>query len=479
MPVSWNEIRHRAIAFSREWQGETREAAERQSFWNDFFNVFGVRRRTAASFVEHVASYPLAGNEDISRHPNRRGSSSASIREAMNGVMRILILVLCPVVLNVPRSALSQISLVCIGRTNDGGYASAVAVAGNYAYLANASDGLRTYDVSNPAHPVRVAQTTNGGIAFGLALSSNFVFVAQDHYGLGIYDISNPANPSLVGQATNDDVIPHSTAVVVSGNYAWLANASSGLWACDITDPANPLVVCQTTTNGGLFHSPIDVAVAGNYAYAACVFDGLRIYDISTPSSPIPLGQVTNSSGTARVLAVAGNYVYLGNSGDGLRIYDVSDPSNPVNVGYVGVTKPGNSYYAIKVAGNYAYVGATADGLHICDVADPANPVEVGSVNVGTVRGIALSGNYVYLANDTSGLGVYLMVPQLRIALTGTNTVLFSWPETPIAFRPQQNATLGPTDWATLTNAPLRVGAWNLMTLPPPATNMFYRLAQE
>ena len=36
MPLSWNEIRHRAIAFSREWQGETREAAERQSFWNDF-----------------------------------------------------------------------------------------------------------------------------------------------------------------------------------------------------------------------------------------------------------------------------------------------------------------------------------------------------------------------------------------------------------------------------------------------------------
>ena len=54
MPLSWTEIRHRAIAFSREWQGETREAAERQSFWNDFFNVFGVRRRTVATFEEPV-----------------------------------------------------------------------------------------------------------------------------------------------------------------------------------------------------------------------------------------------------------------------------------------------------------------------------------------------------------------------------------------------------------------------------------------
>src|SRR6267142_5126396 len=54
MPLSWNEIRHRAIAFSKDWKGETREAAERQTFWNDFFNVFGVRRRTVATFEEPV-----------------------------------------------------------------------------------------------------------------------------------------------------------------------------------------------------------------------------------------------------------------------------------------------------------------------------------------------------------------------------------------------------------------------------------------
>jgi hypothetical protein len=54
VPLSWNEIRHRAITFAREWKGETREAAERQTFWNEFFNVFGVRRRTVATFEEPV-----------------------------------------------------------------------------------------------------------------------------------------------------------------------------------------------------------------------------------------------------------------------------------------------------------------------------------------------------------------------------------------------------------------------------------------
>ena len=54
MPLSWNEIRHRAIAFSKEWQGVKSERAEKQTFWNEFFNVFGIRRRVVASFEEPV-----------------------------------------------------------------------------------------------------------------------------------------------------------------------------------------------------------------------------------------------------------------------------------------------------------------------------------------------------------------------------------------------------------------------------------------
>lgn len=48
----WNEIRHNAIRFTREWTGEKREAAEKQTFWNGFFDVFGIRRRVVASFEE-------------------------------------------------------------------------------------------------------------------------------------------------------------------------------------------------------------------------------------------------------------------------------------------------------------------------------------------------------------------------------------------------------------------------------------------
>jgi hypothetical protein len=54
MPISWNEIRHNAIKFSRDWTGATSESAEKQTFWNEFFQVFGVSRRAVASFEEPV-----------------------------------------------------------------------------------------------------------------------------------------------------------------------------------------------------------------------------------------------------------------------------------------------------------------------------------------------------------------------------------------------------------------------------------------
>lgn len=60
MPISWNEIRHNAIRFSRDWATARSEKADKQTFWNEFFEVFGVRRRVVATFEERVKS--IAGD---------------------------------------------------------------------------------------------------------------------------------------------------------------------------------------------------------------------------------------------------------------------------------------------------------------------------------------------------------------------------------------------------------------------------------
>jgi restriction-modification enzyme MmeI-like protein len=54
MALSWNEIKSRAIEFSKEWKDDFNEHAEAKSFMDAFFNVFGIPRRRVATFEQSV-----------------------------------------------------------------------------------------------------------------------------------------------------------------------------------------------------------------------------------------------------------------------------------------------------------------------------------------------------------------------------------------------------------------------------------------
>ena len=59
--LSLNEIRARAADFATSWQDAHYEKGETQSFYNDFFNVFGVSRRKVSLFEKQVDK--LSGNK--------------------------------------------------------------------------------------------------------------------------------------------------------------------------------------------------------------------------------------------------------------------------------------------------------------------------------------------------------------------------------------------------------------------------------
>ena len=54
MRLGWEEIRRRAREFSTEWKDAHYEKGETQSFYNDFFEVFGINRRRVAIFEKKV-----------------------------------------------------------------------------------------------------------------------------------------------------------------------------------------------------------------------------------------------------------------------------------------------------------------------------------------------------------------------------------------------------------------------------------------
>ena len=42
MPLSWNEIKSRALTFSRTWSEAANEDSQGKPFWIDFFEIFGI-----------------------------------------------------------------------------------------------------------------------------------------------------------------------------------------------------------------------------------------------------------------------------------------------------------------------------------------------------------------------------------------------------------------------------------------------------
>jgi hypothetical protein len=60
MPLSWNEIKSKALAFSKQWADASSEDSEAKPFWIDFFDIFGITNKRIATFEHAVKKLPGA-----------------------------------------------------------------------------------------------------------------------------------------------------------------------------------------------------------------------------------------------------------------------------------------------------------------------------------------------------------------------------------------------------------------------------------
>lgn len=54
MALSWNEIKDRALNFSKEWADTSNEEADAKPFLDAFFDVFGITRKRIGTFEHRV-----------------------------------------------------------------------------------------------------------------------------------------------------------------------------------------------------------------------------------------------------------------------------------------------------------------------------------------------------------------------------------------------------------------------------------------
>jgi hypothetical protein len=280
------------------------------------------------------------------------------------------------------------------------GFAHNVDVAGNYAYIAAGSFGLRIIDITVRTLPSYVSELDTPGTAQDIRVVGNTVYIADGEAGLQIIDVTDPLNPTLIGSLDTDG---QAFDLRVSGTRAYIADGVGGLKIVDVSDSAAPALLGTLATSNTI----IDVDIAGDLV---AVVEGsgnplLMLVDVSAPASPQVVGSV--ATGYPRALYVQGDAAYVAAVG-GVHIIDISTPTNPIFASSVPSNGP-NGFFAADLAGFGNHLLASEDRYvsttPIMDVEDTYAPVLRDLMNFSAQGdyygvGIAVDSQYAYQTGE-------------------------------------------------------------------------------
>lgn len=190
-----------------------------------------------------------------------------------------------------------------------------------------------------------------------------------------------------------------------------------------------------TVNNSGSLAGATAVATSGNYAYAAAYYSGqLVAVDTSNPASPTVAGasQVASSLFNGTNVAVSGGYAYVvsknrnasstsndDGTGNSLTVLDIS--SNPAQPQIVGTLKDAVNLfgaYGIAISGNYAYIAAQG-----CLAGQPCPNPNVGDsfavVNIGNPRAPTLVATLKNSALPSPWTGTNALHHATSVAISG------------------------------------------------------------
>jgi hypothetical protein len=281
--------------------------------------------------------------------------------------------------------------------------------------LAYVSDGIRIFDIRDPAEPVlrgsfgtpswrtdiRDVQVANG-MAYVTSVSKPGI---DSQIGqLSMIDVTNPTAPVLRGGYS---VIGQVISTQMVGGVAFIAAGLAGFQIVDVSDPATPVLLGTYTAAGPISH----VQVRGNLAYV--VQDStLLIIDVQDRTHPTLAGTYT-VTGPISSLQLQQSQAYLvwnsvQTSGH-LEILDLNNPIAPALLGSYAIPSAAAPIYSParlhRIVNGRAYLindgyfkGSSWGDLTIVDVNDPTAPRLLGTYAAGgRINSLQVVGDLVYL----------------------------------------------------------------------------------
>ncbi|MCA9729676.1 MAG: SUMF1/EgtB/PvdO family nonheme iron enzyme, partial [Candidatus Eisenbacteria bacterium] len=195
-------------------------------------------------------------------------------------------------------------------------------------YLAESWKGLRIFE-SDPQVPGLLRYngvfSSTRGYARSVVAKDGFAYVADDELGIAVLDVRNRVL-GAVGVVSSCDTEGDASGVDVVGNHAFLADGDNGLAVMECRIEGSPAVpVPYYVAHLDLPGRCRAIVVRDGVAFLAAQDGGVHIVDVRNPSDPVPLGTVVTSYATGIAVAKSG-VIVVSDRDEGLLVLDGPGP---------------------------------------------------------------------------------------------------------------------------------------------------------
>ena len=309
-----------------------------------------------------------------------------------------------------PHTPLHQISFIEMPSSCDG-----ITSMGNYAYVAGGEAGLEVLDITDPANLELIAIHDTNKYGEGIEVIRimdndqlwDIAVVVEATEGLSTYDVTDPANPVSFqqgGGAYDAQKIFIEPGDEPGDPYIlYMADSWRGLRIFRSV-PGTPGAHTQLLNAEEPRGYTKDVVVKDGFAYVVENEMGVAVYDVSDPDFPELLPQWTDTYGNALGIDIAGNYIFIADGVEGIVIMKINGSDTPEIVASIDLPAYSRS---ITVRNGWALLAASDGGVHVIDVSDPENPVYSGTVEAGFALDLCVTDSgHVLVADRDDGVFV-------------------------------------------------------------------------
>lgn len=296
-------------------------------------------------------------------------------------------------------------------------------VADQYPSAPSVDSRFLVLDASNPDTLTEIGSFTIPGYLNDIALVDSLVYCATQYSGTVVLNVSDPAMPTptaclfpRLGEAFCIDI---SGGLALVGNRGpslyredWQWNVCEGdsaaityptqdsakagdLAILDVSEPTSPEMIGLYAYHG----QANTVTVHGDHAFVCSEVGGMAIVDISDPARMRAISRISTPDGIDAAAVVKDSLVIVVDRMAGLHIVDVSEITSPRVVGRFPSPQLFWFITGIAVQGDYVYLADYYEGLKVFDISDPTTPNLAASLATpGAPLEIAVSGSYAYVS---------------------------------------------------------------------------------